>query len=521
MSRSSKATNASPCPNPCRRRPRQRPPPILLRRQRQRPKRRRLPRPRRPRPTPLPRHRRSNPPNAMKAIAIVAACASYAFSVAATVRSQDGASEGWASASNSFKSPYGRWEASTRNVQLPARDLTVAATRNNSSALPFVVAATAQPAVGAPSSRSARTAAEPAVKLTGIAHMGEGEVVLLEIRHPGGGVIRPILQVGDQTDGIEVVSIDPKAGTASLRQGGKVTEFSIGAGGDPAKTPTVNCKDADSRQVLELYQKLSVHTVIAAPSLPAARVTVKSDADPAGAVARALGDQGIAVTPRFDKFAFATTLSDARLLEEFKAPPAPPSDPKAERFPAGLIMFRDADRSQVLDIYQELVGRTLITSPHLPSAKISIRSETALTRGEAVWLIESALQLGGIAATIRFDKFAFATALADAPSVARIKPPPAPPTDPNVERFPSGLIKILNADVNQVLDIYQELAGRTVLKGAGLPAAFITLRSQTELTRDEAAWLLESALQLAGIAATAPFDKFAFVTAPADAPRLA
>jgi hypothetical protein len=195
-------------------------------------------------------------------------------------------------------------------------------------------------------------AAEVTVKVTGIAQVSGHDVVLLETTRSGGGVLRPILEVGNRIEGIEVVSIDARAATASLKQGDKVTEYSIGTTGDSGKAPKVNCKDADARQVLDLYQRLSGRTVIVSASLPAARITVKSDADPAGAVALALADQDIVVTPRFDKFAFATRLSDARLLEQLKDPPAPATDPKAERFPAGLIKFIEADRSQLLDIYQ-------------------------------------------------------------------------------------------------------------------------------------------------------------------------
>jgi hypothetical protein len=345
----------------------------------------------------------------------------------------------------------------------------------------------------------ATAAAKATVKLTGISHAGGRQVVLVEIDNSGGGVLRPILAEGEQIDGVEVVSIDPKAGTASLKQGDKVTGFSVAAGGNSGKVPTVNVKDADSRQVLDLYQQLSGRTVIASPALPAARVTVRSDDSPVGAVARALSDSGIAVTLRSDKFAFATRPSDAPRLAEIAEPPAPAEDPNVERFPPGLIKFAGADQNQVLDIYQELTGRTVLKSPVLPPAKFTFKSQTVLTRDEAVWLVEAALQLGGIAATRRFDKFAFATALSDAPRVARIKEPPAPANDSKADRYLPGLIKFADADVQQVLDIYQHLGDRTVLKDPALPHVKVTVRSQTELTRDEALWLLESALQLGGI----------------------
>ena len=69
----------------------------------------------------------------------------------------------------------------------------------------------------------------------------------------------------------------------------------------------------------------------------------------------------------------------------------------------------------------------------------------------------------------------------------------------------------------QVLDIYQELTGRTVLRPASLPQAKITIRTQTELTRKEAVNALDSILSLNGISMVPQGEKFvkAVVTAEA------
>jgi type II secretory pathway component GspD/PulD (secretin) len=59
---------------------------------------------------------------------------------------------------------------------------------------------------------------------------------------------------------------------------------------------------------------------------------------------------------------------------------------------AGMIKFQDADVSQVLAVYQELSGRTLIHSPQVPrSAKITLENATALTRAEALQMFDNAL----------------------------------------------------------------------------------------------------------------------------------
>ncbi|MFZ1074394.1 MAG: secretin N-terminal domain-containing protein [Verrucomicrobiia bacterium] len=62
-------------------------------------------------------------------------------------------------------------------------------------------------------------------------------------------------------------------------------------------------------------------------------------------------------------------------------------------------------------------------------------------------------------------------------------------------------------DVNQVLDLYADLVGRTVLR-AGLPQASIVLHTQSLLTRTEAIQALQAVLALNGISLINVGDKF-------------
>jgi len=368
--------------------------------------------------------------------------------------------------------------------------------------------------VSATLSVMAAVAAEPAVKLTGIAQLGAGPVALLEIQPARGPLLRPTLERRERVENVEVIAIDAKAATVSIKVGGDVTELSLGAGDAAGQAPAFRLKDAHTRQVLDLYQDLSGRTVVASPSLVGATITSASDgalqaAAAAEALARVLGEKGIVVIPQLDKFAFATTLALVPQVARLRAPPVRTKDVKTEalpageirlaEFPAGLIKFFEADRLQVLDIYQELTGRTLIVSPRLPAAKITLKSQTPLNRAEAIWLVEAALHLCDVAVSMRSDKFAFVTTFADAPRIAKFKAPPEPDKDPKAQVFPPGLIKFNEADRALVLDIYRQLFGQTLLPAPDLPPAKFTLKSQTSLTRDEAVWLLEAALYLGGI----------------------
>lgn len=62
-----------------------------------------------------------------------------------------------------------------------------------------------------------------------------------------------------------------------------------------------------------------------------------------------------------------------------------------------------------------------------------------------------------------------------------------------------GMINFQNADLLQVLAIYQELSCRTVIHGM-LPAPTISVRNQTPLNRVQALQLLDTALAANGIA---------------------
>ncbi len=85
------------------------------------------------------------------------------------------------------------------------------------------------------------------------------------------------------------------------------------------------------------------------------------------------------------------------------------------------------------------------------------------------------------------------------------------------EVFPPGLLKFQDADLVQVLDIYQELTGLTVMRPAGLPAAKITIRSQTPLTRSEAIAALDTILAMNQITMIKQGDKFVKAVVPGTA----
>lgn len=99
-------------------------------------------------------------------------------------------------------------------------------------------------------------------------------------------------------------------------------------------------------------------------------------------------------------------------------------------------------------------------------------------------------------------------AMAATNQMIAIKPPPAATNAPPEEMILPGVIKFQAVDINQVLQVYAELVNRTVLRPTALPAATITLTTQTPLTRREAIAAFDSVLGLNGITMINIADKF-------------
>ena len=72
--------------------------------------------------------------------------------------------------------------------------------------------------------------------------------------------------------------------------------------------------------------------------------------------------------------------------------------------PAGQINFQGVDLNQVLKIYAQLVGRTLLRA-NLPDAKIVLETQTPLTKTETIQALQAVLALNGISLVNIGDKF--------------------------------------------------------------------------------------------------------------------
>jgi hypothetical protein len=336
-----------------------------------------------------------------------------------------------------------------------------------------------------------------AVKLTGIIHFEGKSRALFEITpQPGRPLTRPILAEGESVAGIEVRDIDAKSGRVRVLNGGVETFYVVDAGVPEAAARTFNLKAAHLSQVLDIYQELSARTVLAPTALPGAAFDLKTEKisrkDALTVLEETLRWKGIVMVPRAAKFVFAVRSSE---VEKLSIIPEPPGDApeSGDVFPPGLIKFQNTEVHQALEIYQELSGRTLLEATRRTFPKITVRTQTELRRGEAVWLMSALFALADIAVIPSGEKFAFVFPGVETAQIPGIETNPAVAQIQRKDPLPAGMIRFNSADLDNVLRVYAALIEREPLPvDRTTPAVKVSIRSQTALAPAEAVFALDA-----------------------------
>jgi Mg-chelatase subunit ChlD len=126
----------------------------------------------------------------------------------------------------------------------------------------------------------------------------------------------------------------------------------------------------------------------------------------------------------------------------------------------GSIKFQDANLLEVLERYQDLTGRTVVRPATVPQTKISINTQTPLTRGETVQLLDSILAMNQITMVPQGEKFVKAVGEAQAQTQAREFNELLHANPPNSGSIVAQVIQLSNAvprDVAQKLQPYARL----------------------------------------------------------------
>src|SRR5579883_1615198 len=155
-----------------------------------------------------------------------------------------------------------------------------------------------------------------------------------------------------------------------------------------------------------------------------------------------------------------------------------------------------------VDTYAQLTGKTVLAPFALPSVTGS-SPELPKNKTNAIALLEQEFSKMGI------------SVVQDGPCFVRLVPTGERQADTGWMPFggaqlhasasqqlmPAGTVNFLSTDANQVLEIYADLKGRTILRSRILPAPTIHFKTQCPLTREELVYALETVLALNGLGA--------------------
>jgi general secretion pathway protein D len=131
-----------------------------------------------------------------------------------------------------------------------------------------------------------------------------------------------------------------------------------------------------------------------------------------------------------------------------------------------MIKFQDVDVNDVLTIYQELTGRTVLRPSNLPATKITIKTQTDLTRREAVLALDSILSMNGITMIPQGEKFVKAVPQAQANQEANRFYAGLAEELPEAGQLVTYIAHVTNApvqDVAQVLQQFAKMPGNSIL----------------------------------------------------------
>ena len=221
------------------------------------------------------------------------------------------------------------------------------------------------------------------------------------------------------------------------------------------------------------------------------------------AIASALKEKDVLIKPQGDKFLVVARESDVgRVTPETKeasdalaSAMAQATGLKAdELLPAGMVNFPETDLNQVLQIYQDLVNRTVIRPTTLPAQQIRFFNFTPLKRSELIYALTATLALNGVSVMPAGEKFVFVFSAFQKDTATEILARKPAAIAAGTNSIPAGSINLMAAALPVVAGLYREISGQALELNADLPKVWIVFKSQTALTPDEALQGLEYAL---------------------------
>jgi len=187
--------------------------------------------------------------------------------------------------------------------------------------------------------------------------------------------------------------------------------------------------------------QIPVPNAAAVPPGPSLPIPVPAAALPPGVAAP--GEQLMAITPS----ASATNA------------------PAEEMVPAGTINFPATDLNQVLQIYAELVGRTVLRPTTLPAPTITLKTQTPLTKREAIQAFDAVLALNGISIINVGDKFVKVVPATQGGQVGAPFSHGAVEQLPEMGQFVTQIVQLTNAKPSELVQALSPFASAGIANG--------------------------------------------------------
>jgi hypothetical protein len=212
------------------------------------------------------------------------------------------------------------------------------------------------------------------------------------------------LQAGQREGSLKVLDIDATRGEARIKLDAEREPrvIRLKAGGLTNGTPDGLVFDGVGiRTMMRLLGEYSERTVLQHPSLPVVKFSLRTTATNRAEIARilreALEAKDIVIVPDGGKFLLAGAKGEAAKLNPQSAQlTAAAGSSESEVMPRGSILFASATVPNVLSILAEFRGEKLESSPPLPDGKIYLTMETALTKAECRYALETLIGWQGI-----------------------------------------------------------------------------------------------------------------------------
>ena len=132
-------------------------------------------------------------------------------------------------------------------------------------------------------------------------------------------------------------------------------------------------------------------------------------------------------------------------------PAAAEKSPGDQPLPEGMIDFRGADITQVLEIYSMLVNRTLLRPTTLPTASIVLKTQGQLTVREGIQALEAMLALNGVTMVPTGDKFMKVVAEPQSGSAAAAFSTNNAAQLPELGQYVTHLVQLTNVKPSEVV----------------------------------------------------------------------